>query len=393
MSDGSGLQCVLAQTHQAPGRLLCEPAAPYGTRALPPSARLAALLPLANRALQLFAFLSCSLLAATASWALTGQERATAAGEGLVGSRAPALAITTIDGRVIDLGKLYGKQAVYLKFWATWCVPCRQQMPHLKRTFESAGPHLAVIAVNAGFDDPIEDVKAYQREMGLAMPVVRDDRRLAAAFNLRVTPQHIVIGRDGRIQYVGHLADERLEEALRMAQATVPAKEPTQEAAPATHASPSAGKGPGVGELLPDVTVRTLAGASFPAHDPSDRRPTAIVFISAFCESYLATSRPKRASDCRAVREQVEGLAADTRVRWIAMASGLWTTEEELGEYRSQYGIVTPLSLDESGKVFRRFHVSSVPTIILADADGRIARRIEGVDPGLAPALEAMLRR
>ena len=67
---------------------------------------------------------------------LSGQERAEAAGQGLVGSPAPALVLKTIDGNTIDLGALFGKKAVYIKFWDTWCVPCLQQMPHFEHTYE-----------------------------------------------------------------------------------------------------------------------------------------------------------------------------------------------------------------------------------------------------------------
>ena len=144
----------------------------------------------------------------------TGQERAEAAGKGLVGSPAPRAVVKTIDGDTIDLGALYGKKAVYLKFWATWCVPCRQQMPHFEHTYETAGPDLAVIAIDVGFNESLEEIQRYRRALGITMPIILDDGQLGGAFNLRVTPQHIVIGRDGRIQYVGHLADARLDAAL-----------------------------------------------------------------------------------------------------------------------------------------------------------------------------------
>src|SRR5882724_11220950 len=167
--------------------------------------------------------LSGSLLAvASAPAETTGQQRAQAAGRAILGAPAPRLLLETIDGDAIDLGSLYGKKAIYLKFWATWCVPCREQMPHFERTFESAGPDLAVIAINAGFNDTLADVQAYRSKLGIKMPIVIDDGELAEAFNLRVTPQHIIIGRDGRIQYVGHLANERLDAALVAARTASP---------------------------------------------------------------------------------------------------------------------------------------------------------------------------
>src|SRR6202521_1963090 len=165
-----------------------------------------------------------SLMAvATTAWSSSGQERAEMAGRGLVSSPAPPMVVRTIDGQEIDLARLYGRTGVYLKFGAPWCVPCREQMPHFERTYLKAGRDLTVIAVNAGFDDTIDDVRRYRSAVGLTMPIVIDDGRLAAAFNLRVTPQHVVIGRDGLIQYVGHLADERLDSALQAARAPVPA--------------------------------------------------------------------------------------------------------------------------------------------------------------------------
>ena len=127
----------------------------------------------------------------------------------------PPLVLTTIDGDRIDLGALRGKKAVYLKFWATWCSPCREQMPHFEHVQQQAGDDLQVIAINIGFDDTVEQIKALRKEFGLTMPVVRDDDgKLGEVFGLRVTPQHVIIDKQGRIAYVGHLVDAKLETAL-----------------------------------------------------------------------------------------------------------------------------------------------------------------------------------
>jgi peroxiredoxin len=327
----------------------------------------------------------------------TGQERAEAAGRGLVGSPAPALVVRTIDGESIDLGALYGKRAVYLKFWATWCGPCRAQMPHFKHAYETAGDGIAVIGVDTGFNDSLADVRAAIAELGLKMPTVIDDGRLAAAFNLRVTPQHVVIGRDGRIAYVGHLADDKLDAALRAAQSTA--------GSPGGRASatvPVAIERYGSGDSLPDFSATTLDGSRVRLRDANERRPTVLVFMSPWCETYYATPRPSLsvpgrpalATSCREVREQITSLARrGAGIRWLGVASGLWSTPEELRDYEAQHAQGIPLTMDESGEWFRAFDVMRVPTIVLADAQGKIVRRVEGFDEGLEAEIATVSRR
>jgi peroxiredoxin len=176
----------------------------------------------------------------------SAQGQAVAAGRGLLGTPAPRLELVTIDGEPLDLGELYGKKAVYLKFWATWCIPCRQQMPHFEQTYQTAGADLAVIAINVGMNDPLEDVRHFRDEHAIHMPIVVDDGRLAAALNLQITPQHVVIGRDGRVRYVGHLADEALDTALVEARSV--AAEPIQRGGKVQRIARY-----GVGDRLPDT--------------------------------------------------------------------------------------------------------------------------------------------
>ena len=328
------------------------------------------------------------LIGTSAAADTTGQQRAEAAGRGLVGAPAPRLVVKTIDGETLDLGRLYGKKAVYLKFWATWCVPCREQMPHFEHTYETAGPDLAVIAINAGFDDSLEEIQRYRHQFGITMPIVLDDGRLGAAFNLRVTPQHIVIGRDGLIQFVGHLADQRLDAALLAARAPLPA---TATIGGTGAQPPIDAPHYGVGDQLPVKSVKTLDGKSFQFQSHGAAQPTVFVFLSPWCESYLATTRPAISASCRSAREQVSALARARHARWLGVASGLWATPEDLRKYQADYKVRIPLTLDESGTLFRAFRVTNVPTVLVADASGKIVRRVEFDDtPGLRAALDGL---
>lgn len=323
------------------------------------------------------------------------QAQAVEAGRPLIGSAAPPLVLETVDGEVIDLAALYGKKAVYLKFWATWCVPCRRQMPHFESAWQRAGDDLIVIGVNAGFNDTRADVLRYREELRLSMPLVVDDGTLATAFNLRVTPQHVVIGRDGRIRYVGQLADERIDAELRSARA--PASAASARAAPPvdrarTLAVTSTAAAPAIGDRLPDLTLETVAGDTFATRPRAGGHGgTALVFFIPWCESYWETSRPEMAEACRRVREQVEALrAAHGNVRWLGVSSTIWGTQRALLDYQRDHGISLPLALDADGRWFRAFGVMTVPTVVLADADGKIVRRIEGFDQGLAAAVAAL---
>ncbi|MFL6606267.1 MAG: TlpA family protein disulfide reductase [Steroidobacteraceae bacterium] len=348
---------------------------------------------LAARLLHSWWLLSILFAAAAANAGVTGQQRAEAAGHDLVGSPAPRMVLKTIDGKSIDLGSLYGKKAVYLKFWATWCVPCREQMPHFERTYESAGSDLAVIAVNAGFNDSLDDVRTYRKQLGIKMPIVIDDGTLGAALNLRVTPQHVVIGRDGRIQYVGHLANERLDAAIQAARSSPPATATAGSQNGGTvEAGKTSGHGPGDGERAPQLSAKTLDGSQFNLQEPAgQQQPAVLVFLSPWCESYLETSRAAVSANCRDARVQVDALAKKhPQVRWLGIASGLWATKEDLRKYQTDYKVTIPLTLDESGALFRTFRVRNVPTVILIDTHGKIERRIEGSDPQLQAKLQAV---
>ncbi len=88
------------------------------------------------------------------------------------------LPITLLSGQTVKLSQYKGKKPVYLKFWATWCQPCRKEMPHLQHTFEKYGDKIQVIAINLGVNDDLESVKAIQKEFGLSVPITIDENVL-----------------------------------------------------------------------------------------------------------------------------------------------------------------------------------------------------------------------
>lgn len=287
----------------------------------------------------------------------SGQARALDAGRSLIGKASPSFRLKTIDGQVIDLAAIHAKRPIYLKFWATWCIPCRQQMPAFERDFRALQSRMTVIAVNTGFNDNVEAVRSYRRAHGLTMPIVIDDGRLAQALHLRVTPQHVVIGRDGRVLYVGHLEDEALHRALAAALG--------ERAGPPTSADKEA------------RSSRSPLGAEDGDRlDFADGRPRLLWFMSPWCETYLARSRPAMARECLAARQAVSRASAVGRLRISAVASGLWASEKDLRAYRAKTGLRFPLVLDASGAMFRRYGIRQVPALLLIDGRGATIRRL-----------------
>jgi hypothetical protein len=115
-----------------------------------------------------------------------------------------------------------------------------------------------------------------------------------------------------------------------------------------------------------------------------------LVFVPPWCESYLADSRPAFAAACRRMREQVQSLYATPGVRWLGIASGLWAERADVEAWQREHAVAMPLALDADGALFRRFGVMHVPTVLLADAQGRIVRRLDG-QADLAAALRPLL--
>jgi thiol-disulfide isomerase/thioredoxin len=115
---------------------------------------------------------------------------------------APALDLADLDGKRHDLAALRGKPVV-VNFWATWCPPCRREMPSLERLRQQlAGRGLEVLAVDVGED--IDTVFAFtgQLEPAPAFPILLDrDSAAMQAWKVRGLPTTFVVDAQGRIVY------------------------------------------------------------------------------------------------------------------------------------------------------------------------------------------------
>lgn len=116
------------------------------------------------------------------------------------GGAAPPLVLKDMAGVEHDLARYRGK-VVLLNFWATWCEPCRAEMPSMERLRKRyAGAPFAVLAVNV--DEPEQRIRRFLERMPLDFTVLPDPgMRVTREWNARVLPASFLIGRDGRIRY------------------------------------------------------------------------------------------------------------------------------------------------------------------------------------------------
>ena len=117
------------------------------------------------------------------------------------GRAAPDFTLRTGDGRNLRLAEQRGR-VVMVNFWATWCTPCRVEMPHLQRLHEqyrSAGFLLLGVSVD---DDPAKAMELAVK-LKLSFPILFDtDKAVSRLYDLRTMPSTMLIDRDGSLRQV-----------------------------------------------------------------------------------------------------------------------------------------------------------------------------------------------
>ncbi|MCG7540856.1 TlpA disulfide reductase family protein [Pseudoalteromonas sp. OF7H-1] len=123
----------------------------------------------------------------------------------------PVLTANTLaNNTVTSQGKV-----TYLKFWATWCSYCVEEMPLLEQSFQQANNHYQVIAVNIGFNQSKKGVQAFLDKHDYQFPTVFDGSgKITQQFQVLGTPQHILIDENGKEIYRSALFTDELQQHL-----------------------------------------------------------------------------------------------------------------------------------------------------------------------------------
>ena len=131
---------------------------------------------------------------------------------------APNFTVYDIDGNPVMLSNFQGKPVI-LNFWASWCGPCKAEMPDFEEAYQVYGQdiHFVIVNLTDGRSETLESASGYVAQMGYTFPVYYDTSMEAAyAYGVRSIPMTCFIDTDGIIVggQVGMLSGEALEENI-----------------------------------------------------------------------------------------------------------------------------------------------------------------------------------
>jgi cytochrome c biogenesis protein CcmG/thiol:disulfide interchange protein DsbE len=142
---------------------------------------------------------------------------AAALGTSRTGAPAPALSVRTLRGDTMSLASLRGK-VVLLNFWATWCPPCRAEMPGFQKVYQEYHDRGLVVLGLATDDGSPVPVSVYLVEHGITYPVAMSSIPTERMFGgINAIPTTFLIDRAGRVRYQvrGIFARPALDEAVK----------------------------------------------------------------------------------------------------------------------------------------------------------------------------------
>ncbi|URQ92555.1 TlpA disulfide reductase family protein [Pseudoalteromonas sp. SCSIO 43101] len=186
-------------------------------------------------------------------------------------------------GQIVKFESFLGKKPVYLKFWATWCKPCMEQMPHFQHAYEQYGDKIQFVAINIDLNDDAHSVAKVKERFSLSMPLFTDlTAQVAKHYEFMGTPFHVLIDSDEKVIFQGHEADKALDNTLRLL----------------SH-NGKVEKARLLGEKQSEATPLVIP----------NKGKKVVLFTATWCDWYLADTRPAMAKQCVLAQQHVNKLA------------------------------------------------------------------------------------
>ncbi|WP_444997841.1 TlpA family protein disulfide reductase [Aliikangiella sp. IMCC44359] len=260
---------------------------------------------------------------------------------------------TDISGTKLSTQQSLGKKPIYIKFWASWCVPCNEQMPHFVEAYHQYGEQVEFLSVNIDINDDKAAVESLIKKYGLTMPTVQDHGgQLSKELDLLGTPMHILINRSKELVHRGHEVDAILKKRLKIL-------------------------------AVQDTSLATLSltGLKKKAQQElvniDQNGVTVLHFTSSWCDWYLAESRPAQSKNCIQVQKWMNSLKQkNNNLNIKGVISRLWTEEKDVLEFKNKNQIKYPLFLDKSNQTFLHYKVNKLPTLLVLNK-GQVVLRVQ----------------
>lgn len=136
------------------------------------------------------------------------------------GQMAPDFTLKTLDGKTVTLSQLKGKKVV-LNFWATWCPPCKVEMPYLQSYFEESAEkdNVVLLAANVTYRDKnAEHVQQFANGLHITFPILlMDNEDVIDSYKVLTLPTTYFIDTEGRVQrqFIGPLDENAVKEYVQ----------------------------------------------------------------------------------------------------------------------------------------------------------------------------------
>lgn len=132
---------------------------------------------------------------------------------------APDFTVTDGGGNRVSTADLSGRPVI-LNFWATWCPPCRSELPAFDKLYRQYGNEVSFMMIDLtdGYRETVEGVKKFMSENGYTFPVYYDTEGSAAeAYNVSSIPFTVAVGRNGNIvgTHLGAMSEAALEKLIK----------------------------------------------------------------------------------------------------------------------------------------------------------------------------------